>query len=92
MTDFITSNFDNVLGAGVFMIMTSSFPYPVMTPQIEEIWSKATPYFKNDVYVRNYIKAARENMEQLGYGYDGSQAVDSLAASSDSSHTEKRLP
>ena len=92
VTDFITSNFDNVLGAGVFMIMTSSFPYPVMTPQIEEIWSKATPYFKNDVYVRNYIKAARENMEQLGYGYDGSQAVDSLAASSYSSHTEKRLP
>ncbi len=70
ITDFITSNFDNVLGAGVFMIMTSSYPYPVMTPQIEEIMAKATPYFKNDVYVRNYIKAAKENMEKMGYGYD----------------------
>ncbi len=71
VTNFITSNFDNVLGAGVFMILTSGYPYPVMTPQIEEIMSKATPYFKNDVYVRNYIKAAEENMEQMGYGLEG---------------------
>ncbi len=71
VTNFITSNFDNVLGAGVFMIMTSSYPYPIMTPQIEEIMSKATSYFKNDVYVRNYIRAARENMRKMGYGgYD----------------------
>ena len=90
VTNFITSNFNNVLGAGVFMIMTSNYPYPVMTPQIEEIWSKATPYFKNDVYVRNYIKAAKENMEQLGYGYYGEpQAGDSLAASSDSSQVDR---
>ena len=41
ITNFITSNFDNVLGAGVFMILTSSYPYPVMTPQIEEIMAKA---------------------------------------------------
>lgn len=79
ITNFITSNFDNVLGAGVFMILTSSYPYPVMTPQIEEIMSKATPYFKNDVYVKNYIKAAKENMEQMGYGYDDVLPEDSLA-------------
>ena len=65
VTNFITSNFDNVLGPGVFMIMTSSFPYPVMTPQIEEIMTKATPYFKSDLYVRNYLKAAKENMQQM---------------------------
>lgn len=79
VTNFITSNFDNVLGAGVFMIMTSGFPYPVMTPQIEEILSKATPYFKNDVYVKNYIKAAKENMEKMGYGFDDTLPMDSLA-------------
>ena len=80
ITNFITSNFDNVLGPGVFMIITSSYPYPIVTPQIEEIWTKATPYFKNDVYVRNYMKAARQNMEQFGYGfYDGQQA-DSMAS------------
>lgn len=86
VTDFITSNFDNVLGAGVFMIMTSSYPYPVMTPQIEEIMAKATPYFKNDVYVRNYIRAAQENMRQMGYGGYGEETVspDSLSLPADS--------
>ena len=83
VTNFITSNFDNVLGAGVFMIMTSGYPYPVITPQIEEIMTKATPYFKNDLYVRNYLKAAKENMQQMGYDYHtdtlGEQQQDSLA-------------
>ena len=76
VTNFITSNFDNVLGPGVFMIMTSSFPYPVMTPQIEEIMTKATPYFKSDLYVRNYLKAAKENMQQMGYGDADTLAAD----------------
>ena len=58
------------------MIITSTFPYPVLTPQIEEIMTKATPYFKNNAYVRNYMKAARENMEQMGYTYD--QPADSI--------------
>lgn len=80
ITNFITSNFDNVLGPGVFMIITSSYPYPIVTPQIEEIWTKATPYFKNDVYVRNYMKAARQNMEQFGYGFDDGQQADSMAS------------
>ena len=45
------------------MILTSSYPYPVMTPQIEEIMAKATPYFKNDVY--------SEKLHQGGQGeYD----------------------
>lgn len=70
VTNFISANFDNVLGAGIFMIMTSNYPYPVITPQIEEILSKATPYFKGDAYVRNYVRAACENMEQLGYSID----------------------
>ncbi len=74
ITQFITSNFDNVLGTGVFMILTSSFPYPIMTPQIEEILVKATPYFKNNSYVRRYIDAARQNMN-LDNG-----AVDSVSS------------
>ena len=88
VTNFITSNFDNVLGAGVFMIMTSGYPYPVITPQIEEIMTKATPYFKSDLYVRNYLKAAKENMQQMGYDYHtdtlGGEQQDSLATLSDS--------
>lgn len=70
VTGFITSNFNNVLGAGVFMIMTSGYPYPVLTPQIEEIMTKATPYFKSNAYVRRYMEAARENMHQMGMGYE----------------------
>lgn len=61
VTNFIIENFDNVLGPGVFMMMTSSFRYPMLTPQIEDIMSKATDKFKNDPYVKDYYQAATEN-------------------------------
>ena len=61
VTNFIVENFDNVLGPGVFMMMTSGFPYPVLTPQIEDIMSKATSKFKNDPYVKDYYQVATEN-------------------------------
>ena len=48
VTHFIIDNFDNVLGPGVFMMMTGSYPYPVLTPQIEDIMSKATKKFKSE--------------------------------------------
>jgi len=67
VTNFIVENFDNVLGPGVFMIMTSSYRYPVLTPQIEDIMSKATEKFKNDPYVRDYYQVATENQaRQMG--------------------------
>jgi len=65
ITRFIRSNYNNVLGPGVFMIMTSSLEYPVLNPQIEEIISQAPPYFMNHPYVREYIKKAESNMEKL---------------------------
>ena len=61
VTNFIVENFDNVLGPGVFMMMTSRYVYPVLTPQIEDIMSKATSKFKNDPYVRDYYQVATEN-------------------------------
>lgn len=71
VTSFIEKNYDNVLGAGVFMILTNEYPYPILTPQLEAIFAKATPFFMNNAYVRNYIKAAKANMKELGYsGYD----------------------
>ena len=60
VTHFIIDNFDNVLGPGVFMMMTGSYPYPVLTPQIEDIMSKATAKFKNDPYVKEYYQTASE--------------------------------
>ena len=65
ITRFIRSNYNNVLGPGVFMIMTIGFQYPILNPQIEEIISQAPPYFMNHPYVKEYIKAAESNMEKL---------------------------
>ncbi|MBR1395180.1 MAG: DUF4369 domain-containing protein [Prevotella sp.] len=61
VTNFIVENFDNVLGPGVFMMMTSGYRYPVLTPQIEDIMSKASAKFKNDPYVKDYYQVATEN-------------------------------
>ena len=60
VTNFIVDNFDNVLGPGVFMMMTSGYPYPVLTPQIEDIMSKATKKFKDDPYVKQYYQTAND--------------------------------
>ena len=65
VTRFIKSNMDNVLGPGVFMVVTSGFPYPVLNPQIEELITLASPFFLNDAYVREYVRIARENMERM---------------------------
>ena len=72
VTNFIVDNFDNVLGPGVFMMLTSSYPYPVLTPQIEDIMSKATKHFKEDPYVKEYYRAANEiQARQNGLVDDG---------------------
>lgn len=68
VTSFIVRNSDNVLGPGVFMIMTSGYPYPQLTPQIEEILFRAKPYFKEHPYVKKYVDAAKENMEKIHSG------------------------
>jgi len=69
VTNFIVENFDNVLGPGVFMMITSGFQYPVLTPQIEDIMSKATRKFKNDPYVKDYYETATENERRM-QGFD----------------------
>ena len=60
---FIRDNYNNVLGPGIFMILTSSLPYPILNPQIEEIITNATPYFLGHPYVKKYIKEAEEREE-----------------------------
>ena len=65
VTAFILENFDNVLGPGGFMMITSGFNVPVLTPQIEDIMSKATEKFKNDPYVKEYYQVASENMAKM---------------------------
>ncbi len=65
VTKFVVSNFDNVLGPGVFMMITSQYRFPILTPQIEDIMSKATDKFKNDPYVKDYYKTAQENEARM---------------------------
>ena len=54
-------NFDNVLGPGVFFMITANHRYPELSPWIEDIMSKATEKFKNDPYVRDYYRKAQQN-------------------------------
>ena len=61
VTSFVTENFDNVLGPGVFFMMTIGYRYPELTPWIEDIMSKATDKFKNDPYVKDFYQKALEN-------------------------------
>jgi hypothetical protein len=75
VTKFICDNFDNVLGPGVFMMITSQYRYPVLTPQIEDIMSKATDRFKNDTYVREYYQTAQENEARM----NGTKDMDDLS-------------
>lgn len=62
---FILDNMDNVMGSGVFMVVTSNFPYPILNPQIEELVTFASPKFLCHPYVSAYLRMARENMEQF---------------------------
>ncbi len=67
VTSFVTENFDNVLGPGIFFMVTITEKYPQLTPWIEDIMSKATDNFKNDPYVKDYYQKAQEN-EQIMNG------------------------
>lgn len=63
--NYVTGNFDNMLSVGVFMMHTIGQP-PLLTPQIEDIMSKASSVFKNDPYIKWYIQAAESNMRSAG--------------------------
>lgn len=75
LTSFVTENFDNVLGPGVFFLTTIGYEFPVFTPWIDDIMSKATENFKNDAYVRSYIEKAKQNEEIMNGMRDDSQSV-----------------
>jgi hypothetical protein len=63
VTKFVTENFDNILGPGVFFMITINNQYPELSPWIEDIMSKATDKFKNDPYVKDYYQKAQENQQ-----------------------------
>ena len=63
--EFIQTNYENVLGPGVFIMLCNSFPYPVVTPVVDEIVKEAPECFQNHPMVKEYMTVARENMERL---------------------------
>lgn len=62
---FIQENYENVLGPGLFVMLGSGFPYPLITPLIEEIMKDAPESFKTNEMVKEYMEAAHENMKKL---------------------------
>lgn len=62
---FISDNYENVLGPSVFMMLCSSLPYPIMTPQIDEILKDAPYSFKSNKLVREFLSKAKENMKLI---------------------------
>lgn len=62
---FIADNYENVLGPSVFMMLCSTLPYPVMTPQIEDIMRTAPTSFKENFFVKDFLSKAKENMQLI---------------------------
>lgn len=65
VSDFITRNYDNILGPGVFMMVCSTLPYPVMTPEIQAIIDSAPAAFRSNAFVKDYLSKAEENMKLI---------------------------
>lgn len=62
---FISDNYENVLGPSVFMMLCASLPYPIMTPQIDDIIKDAPYSFKSNKLVREFLTKAKENMKLI---------------------------
>lgn len=62
---FIADNYETILGPNVFVILCSGLPYPVMTPQIEDILKDAPYTFKSHRLVKEFTNKAKDNMQLL---------------------------
>ncbi len=72
VTGFVKENYDNCLGPGVFFLTTIGYDYPLLTPWVEDIMSRATTYFKSNPYVRAYYQKALENQQIMNGLLDAS--------------------
>ena len=57
-TEFITSNFDNVLGKDFFIQLLNEPPTPERKAQVEQILKKAPKNFKKDEDIRRFVTQA----------------------------------
>ena len=62
-TDFVTENYDNVLGVTYFLVLCDNaynqFGYPTTTPQIDEIYGRAPEAFRENKDVKLYMERCR---------------------------------
>lgn len=65
---FIKDNYENALGPGMFVMLVNSFPYPLMTPLVEDVVNEAPESFKSNIMVKRYMDAARKNTEKQDTG------------------------
>ena len=58
-TDFVTANFDNVLGLTYFLVLCDNaynqFGFPTTTPQIDEMYGRAPETVRNNKDVKQYM-------------------------------------
>lgn len=58
-TDFVTDNYDNVLGITYFLVLCESayqqYGFPTTTPQIDDIYGRAPESFRNHKLVMEYM-------------------------------------
>jgi hypothetical protein len=59
---FMSDNYETILGPHVFILLCNSLPYPVLTPQIDDILKDAPYAFKNHRLVKEFTHKAKENM------------------------------
>ncbi|MBR1668120.1 MAG: DUF4369 domain-containing protein [Bacteroidaceae bacterium] len=66
-TDFITANYDNVLGLTYFLVLCDNaynqFGFPTTTPQIDEIYGRAPESFRENKDVKDYMSLCEGNGE-----------------------------
>lgn len=60
IADFVTDNFDNPLAIQIFSMYCMSFPRPTINPTIKAILDKAPAQFKEEGFVKEYLKLAEE--------------------------------
>ena len=63
--EFIQANYGNVLGAGVFIMLCNSMPYPVLTPMMKDIVDSAPASFLNHPVVKELLIIAEDNSQQI---------------------------
>lgn len=63
--DFIDRHSDDILGPSVFMMLCSSMPYPMITPEIRDILAEVPTTFKEHWMVKRFIHEAEENQHLL---------------------------